>query len=129
VAPSLLAQFGRLSVEGAERLLIPSPEQAAVEASAVFAPEQVGVVIISSAERAAAADAVTATAVASLVDAPLLLVERDEVPPATHTELERLQPSHIVVVGGPMSVSLAVRQALAGYVRPVEPPPDDDVDL
>ena len=69
-------------------------------------------------------------AVASIAGAPLLLVDRDEIPPATHTELERLRPSHLVVVGGQMSVSPAVRQALAGYLRADDAGPDDaELDL
>ena len=39
------------------------------------------------------------------------------IPSVTHAELERLQPSHLVVIGGPRTVSIAVRQSLAGYLR------------
>ncbi len=120
-------ELGDLAAEGAERLLSPTAVQAAADAAESFSPGQVGVVYVAS--YAAPADAVCAAAVATLSDAPLLLVERDEVPPATHTQLERLAPSHVVVVGGQMAVSAGVRQMLAGYLSGEERLDDSEVDF
>jgi ABC-type polysaccharide/polyol phosphate transport system ATPase subunit len=129
IAEDVVDELGRYAVDGADRLLAPTPVQAAVEAVEGFDPDQVGVVYVASAARSSVGDAVTGAAVAGLSGAPLLLVDPYEVPPATHTELERLAPSHVVVLGGPMSVSTGVRQALAGYLRPEEVGPDVGIDL
>ncbi|NHA68011.1 cell wall-binding repeat-containing protein [Phycicoccus flavus] len=119
-----------LAAGGAERLLAPTPVQAAADAAARFDPARVGEVFVASGAAESVSDAVAGAAVADLADAPLLLVDRDEVPAATHTELERLRPSHVVVLGGPMAVTPSVRQALAGYLGGEEPErTEDDLDL
>jgi putative cell wall-binding protein len=66
-------------------------------------------------------DALGSGPVANVDDAPLLLVNTDDIPQPTATELNRLQPSQIVIVGGTAVVSDAVAALLAGYV--VTPPP------
>lgn len=50
---------------------------------------------------------------------PILLVEPTRVPEATLMEIQRLQPSHITILGGPSVVSEAVAAEL-GDVAPVE---------
>ncbi len=127
VPDRVVEELGDLAEEGAERLLSPTAVQAAADAAESFSPAQVGVVYVASAS--APADAVAGAAVATLSDAPLLLVERDEVPPATHTQLERLAPSHVVVVGAQMAVSAGVRQMLAGYLKGEERLDDSEVDF
>jgi len=57
-------------------------------------------------------DALGAAALAGHLDAPVLLVKEDSVPLVTTTELERLEPPHLRVVGGPDVVSDAVLEAL-----------------
>lgn len=84
---------------------------------------------VASAAPISVCDVVTGAALASLDDAPLLLVERDGVPAATQDELERLAPSRLVVIGGPLSVSAAVRQALGGHLRSGTADSGLDVDL
>jgi len=122
--------LGGYAREGAERMLSPSPVQAAAAAAERFGPEQVGVVFIASSVPAALSEAVTGAAVASLANAPLLLVDRDEVPASTHGQLERLGPNHLVVLGGPTLVSTSVRQALAGYLlSETDGPEESDLDL
>jgi putative cell wall-binding protein len=61
-------------------------------------------------------DALGAAAAAAFEDAPVLLVAGDSVPSATRTELVRLGPSEIVVVGGPGVVSDAVLADLQAAV-------------
>lgn len=58
-------------------------------------------------------DALAAGAVAGAVGAPLLLVRRGELPAATAAELQRLQPSTVVVAGGPTAVADGVLGAIA----------------
>jgi hypothetical protein len=60
-------------------------------------------------------DALGGGPVAALHDGPLLLVRTDSIPPATATELTRLNPDKIVVLGGTGVVSAGVETLLAGY--------------
>lgn len=64
-------------------------------------------------------DALSAAPAAAKVGAPLLLVPPDSLPASIRTELERLQPSEIVVVGGPASVSPAVYTALTALTTTI----------
>ncbi len=59
-------------------------------------------------------DALSAAPAAAKAGAPLLLVPSDStIPASVRAEIQRLQPSEIVVVGGPASVKPAVYDALA----------------
>jgi putative cell wall-binding protein len=60
-------------------------------------------------------DALAAGPVAARMGAPILLVERDRVPPDTAHELSRLRPQQIFVLGGPAVVSDGVRHQVAQY--------------
>ncbi|KQS16343.1 cell wall-binding repeat-containing protein [Frigoribacterium sp. Leaf186] len=70
-------------------------------------------------------DALSAGPAASALGAPLLLVQRDALPSATASELRRLSPERIVVVGGQASVSSDVARAL-GAIAPVTRLSGDD---
>jgi putative cell wall-binding protein/uncharacterized protein YkwD len=59
-------------------------------------------------------DALAGAAAAARVGAPVLLVNSG-IPASTATELKRLVPTHIYVLGGTVSVSSAVQAALAQY--------------
>ena len=61
-------------------------------------------------------DALAAGPVAGINGGPVLLATRDSIPSATKSELARLAPLSIVVVGGPGVISDAVLTQLAGYV-------------
>ena len=60
-------------------------------------------------------DALSAGPAAGSRLGPVLLVRRDEIPQATADELRRLEPQHIVVVGGPGAVSMAVELQLVAF--------------
>ena len=60
-------------------------------------------------------DALSGGGVAGRDGGPILLVDRDAIPAATATELARLRPGRIVVLGGPGPVSDGVVAGLAGY--------------
>lgn len=60
-------------------------------------------------------DALSAAPAATLQDAPLLLVEPNGIPDVVRTELKRLAPSQIVVVGGEATVSAFVFKQLSWY--------------
>lgn len=65
------------------------------------------------------ADALTASVPAADADAPVLLTAGDALPAATRTELERLDPAKVVIVGGTEAVSPAVADALADHAEAV----------
>ncbi|EPR76640.1 N-acetylmuramoyl-L-alanine amidase [Leifsonia rubra CMS 76R] len=66
------------------------------------------------------ADALSVSTAAAKAEAPLLLVAPDSVPSNIRTELERLQPKEIVVLGGPSVVSDGVVQVLETMADAVE---------
>jgi YVTN family beta-propeller protein len=65
-------------------------------------------------------DALSAGPVAAKDDGPLLLTDKDVLPPSVQTEIETLSPSKIYVVGGPNSVSDAVYTTLATLAPQIE---------
>lgn len=65
------------------------------------------------------ADALAGGPAAAEFGAPVLLVSRDEVPAATRTRLQQLQPDEIVVLGGPAAVSEATVAQLGAYADEV----------
>ncbi|HSM02165.1 MAG TPA: cell wall-binding repeat-containing protein, partial [Acidimicrobiia bacterium] len=92
-------------------------ETAVAVSSAVFSPG-VGTVYVASGEYYA--DALIAAPAAAVGGSPLLLVRSDAVPAAVATELTRLAPGRIVVVGGPTAVSDAVVSQLGSFAGTVD---------
>lgn len=60
-------------------------------------------------------DALAGSPAAATKHAPILLTSPTSLPAATATELARLRPSRIIVLGGPSAVSDAVVAQLSGY--------------
>lgn len=60
-------------------------------------------------------DALAASAAAAKADAPLLLVSPTAIPSATRTQLTRMQPKRIVIVGGTAAVGSSVERDLARF--------------
>ena len=60
-------------------------------------------------------DALAGAARAAAHDAPVLLVKTDSVPSATRTQLARLMPARIVVLGGTAAISTTVTRELRAY--------------
>jgi spore germination protein YaaH len=58
-------------------------------------------------------DGLSAGPVAARARGPILLVATDSLPAAVATELRRLNPSQVIIVGGTASVSSAVQNAIA----------------
>ncbi len=102
-------------VEGAVRSLADGPvtrlagadrfETAARTSAAAF-PADVDVAYVATGEDFP--DALAGGAAAASVDGPVLLVARDDVPEVTATELQRLDPDRIVVLGGDRAVGQPV---------------------
>ncbi|MGI8947735.1 MAG: cell wall-binding repeat-containing protein [Ornithinimicrobium sp.] len=59
-------------------------------------------------------DALSGGAAAGIQNAPMLLTGATSLPPSTRTELERLHPERIMVIGGPGAVSASVATQLDG---------------
>ncbi|MBX9472733.1 cell wall-binding repeat-containing protein [Microcella sp.] len=74
------------------------------------------------------ADGLAAAPAAAQVDAPLLLVETDRVPAVVRTELQRLNPARIIVVGGEGVVSATAYAALQAAVPGAELRRDSGID-
>lgn len=87
----------------------------ATAARASAAAYEPGVPVAYVASGASYPDALSGAALAGREGGPVLLVRRHDVPATVVTELERLQPQRIVVLGGTGAVSAAVEQQLRGY--------------
>ena len=61
-------------------------------------------------------DALSAAPVAGMQNAPVLLVPNSSIPADVQTELDRLNPAHIYVVGGTATISADVQAQLAGFI-------------
>ncbi|WP_440711718.1 cell wall-binding repeat-containing protein, partial [Herbiconiux sp. YIM B11900] len=61
-------------------------------------------------------DALSGSAAAVRGGGPVLLVTRDSIPAAVATELDRMNPKKIVVLGGSATVSDSVLSALQAYI-------------
>lgn len=61
-------------------------------------------------------DAIAAGAAAAIENAPILLVQQTSLPTATRAELQRLDPSLVVVLGGTAAIAEAVVAELASSV-------------
>lgn len=91
-------------------------DTAALVSQRVFPP---GAPVVYVATGADYPDALAGAASAARSHAPVLLVARDSLPAATATELTRLSPQRIVLLGGPGAVSTDVEQALRSYAPSV----------
>jgi putative cell wall-binding protein len=98
-------------------------ETAAMVSAAVF-PD--GAEVAHVATGAAFADALSGGPAAGVGDGPILLVEQNSIPPATVTELDRLDPDRIVVLGGSTAVSPQVEGSLSDYAPLVRRYSGDD---
>ena len=85
---------------------------AAAVSAASFAP---GVAVAYVATGATFPDALSAGAAAARLNGPVLLVGSTWIPSQTATELSRLRPQVIKVIGGTAMVSSGVEQGLKGY--------------
>src|SRR5207244_6365999 len=112
VPDSVVAQLAGHTSGSVDRLAGDSRySTAAAVSAATFSP---GVPVAYVATGRGFADALGGGAAAATEGGPLLLVD-DRVPPATDAELRRLQPTRIVVLGGPAAVADSVVVALRSY--------------
>jgi hypothetical protein len=91
------------------------PDRYATSAVTVDASYSPGVPVAYLATGTNFPDALAGGAAATNQGGPLLLVQPGAIPPVISSELQRLRPGRIVVLGGEKSVSPAVAAALASY--------------
>jgi putative cell wall-binding protein len=65
-------------------------------------------------------DALAGVPAAATLDAPILLVHRDEIPDVVLDQIRRLTPTRIVILGGTAAISLQVEQQLQFLRFPAE---------
>lgn len=57
-------------------------------------------------------DGITSTPLATVNDAPVLLVEKNSIPTSTKNEIARLNPDNVILIGGENSISTSVKNSI-----------------
>jgi peptidoglycan-N-acetylglucosamine deacetylase len=117
ISDAVLASLSSLSAGGASRIAGPDRFQTAVAVSQDAFPSGASVAYVATG--ATFPDALSGGAAAGVETAPMLLTAPTQLPVPVRTELVRLNPGRIMVVGGTGSVSDAVTADLA-TIAPVE---------
>ena len=97
-----------------ERVSAPNRYALSAALSATFAPG-VGTVFIAVGDNFP--DALAGGPAARVHPGPLLLVRGDSIPEEITAELDRLNPSRVVILGGPAVISVGVADDLAEYLE------------
>jgi putative cell wall-binding protein/beta-lactamase superfamily II metal-dependent hydrolase len=103
VSDAVLQQLKEYTAGGVTRLSGDSRYTTAAKIAQVFWPQTSDVVYLATGRNFP--DALAGVPAAGLDQAPLLLTEPHCLPPATKKEMDRLQPSTVVVLGGTATVS------------------------
>lgn len=111
VSDTVLAQIAAAVGVMPERVAGPTRYDTAAGVAAWFSTG--GTVFVATGT--AFADGLAGGPAAGVARGPLLLVEPNAVPASTSAQLTRLQPSRIVVLGGPAAVSDAVLGSLSAF--------------
>jgi putative cell wall-binding protein len=112
VTAAVETALGSYATEGVERIFGATRYHTAAAVSKRFFPTTEGVLIATGQNYP---DALAAGPLAGVWEAPILLVQNNSIPAVTATELNRLNPEWIVVIGGPAAVSKTVVAELRGY--------------
>jgi putative cell wall-binding protein len=113
VTPAVEAALDAYATDGVERVFGPTRYHTAAAVSQRFHPGETEGVFIATGENFP--DALAAGPSAGFWEVPILLVQKDSIPAVTATELNRLNPEWIVVMGGSAAVSNTVVAQLNGY--------------
>lgn len=111
VSDQVVTQLEQISGTPATRLAGMDRYQTAVAISRAAHPDSVGTVYVASGEQWA--DALAATPAVDVDDAALLLTPKNRLSPQTATELRRLAPSAVYVLGGTEAIEESVGQMIA----------------
>lgn len=115
VSDAVLASLRNGSGAQVERLAGPSRFETATRVSAAVWPDGAETVVVSTGGDFP--DALAGVPAAAAAGAPLLLVTRDSIPAPVMQELARLDPSRILILGGPGAVSESVQRQLDGFLE------------
>lgn len=99
VSDAVVAELERITGGDAQRFAGANRYATAVAVSEETSPNGSDVVYVATG--AAFADGLAGTPAAVSEDAPMLLLPPDRLPDVVRTELQRLDPSEVVVIGGP----------------------------
>ena len=113
ISQAVLDQVAAATGANVDRIWGPT-RYATAAAVAGWFPAPAEMVLVATGENYP--DALAASGVAAALDVPMLLVQRDAIPPEVTAELTRLRPSAIGVLGGPVAISASVHTALGGFV-------------
>ncbi|WP_195760676.1 cell wall-binding repeat-containing protein [Agromyces kandeliae] len=108
-----VAQTGPFGV--VSRIAGPDRYATAVEISRASFPDGASVAFIASGR--GYADALSGAPLAAMSDGPILLTSPTSIPSSVRTELDRLNPERIVVLGGPVAIASSVETELARLTR------------
>lgn len=86
--------------------------ETAAEISSFYANDNDGIVIICSGDDDKLVDACMASPLASILNAPILLTNINSLSPGTETELARLKPSEIIIVGEYSAISESTEKSI-----------------
>lgn len=117
ISPSVLAELDALASSTRRISGMTRYETSSVLSREFFEPQFVSKIYIATG--ANFPDSLAVGPVAAAAGAPVLLVEPDKLPGVTRTEIERLSPGEIIVVGGEAAVSRRVFDALGPLARSV----------
>jgi len=112
VSDSVLSQLQAFAP--AHRVYGPDRYATAAATSQAAFPEGAATVYIATGTNYP--DALTGGAATAAAHGPILLVQQDSIPAVIATELTRLSPTRIVILGGPAAVSSAVATQLAAFL-------------
>ncbi len=116
VSTSQLAAFG-VTVDHLPVTRLAGTDRYATAAAISRATYAAGVPVVYIATGAGFADALAGAPAAGMQKGPLLLVAPTSIPPVVATELTRLKPARIVVLGGTGVISDKVKAALDTYTK------------
>ena len=114
VSASVATQLDGYTAGSVTRLA--GPDRFSTSAAISRASFSAGVPAVYITSGAQFPDALSAAPVAGMQDAPVLLVNAGSIPAEIKTELARLNPARIYVLGGTAAVSAAVASQLQGYI-------------
>ncbi len=117
IGDGVVAELGALASGGATRIHGPDRFATAAAMSAAAFPGGADTAYVASGR--VWPDALTGGAAAVVQGAPMLLTDTHALPATTRTELQRLHPGRIMLLGGTSSVDSSVANALA-TIAPVE---------
>jgi N-acetylmuramoyl-L-alanine amidase len=113
--PKSLATYLQKSAAPVKKLVGDERQDTAVEISKEGWANGANKVILVNGN--AIADGITATPLATTYDAPILLTNKDSIPASTIQEIDRLNPSEIIVIGGESVISNNAIKNLKQSVR------------